>query len=309
MKEMKLSSRGRRVLYIRISQATLLPVLICCMGCAGKAKQMQPASQEKEDAAPLVEEFDPRSVREDLLLIAPRFALPSRRTGAAAEPQVQGSRPGEYPVQRRPRSGSRAEVEEGPYRVQVVVLSSETGARQLAELLHQKLGVEVIISPHNGLHAVRAGRCASPEAAQSLRRRIVEMDNDFADAFVLGDPASSVELKPSVPTNLPPIGGGQQDLPGQEKAGGVRSPGWRVLIDQFLTLPDAEEFRRKAVERLDRNDVEINFHEPWYKVEVGQFRAGEAAAAQKLVALVKRRGFPRALKVRGEVVTVPEEAQ
>ena len=306
MKEIELSSGGLRVPYIRISPATLLPVLICCISCAGKAEQVQPASGEKEDAAPLAEEFDPRSVREDLLLIAPRSAPPSRRTGApAGDPSVQGSRPGESPVQERPESGSPAEEGQGAYRVQVVVLSSETAARQLAESLQQKLGVEVIVSPHKGLYAVMAGRLESPEEAQSLRRRIIEMRSDFADAFVLQDPASAA-LKPPAAASPPPIRGGRQDLPGN--AGGVRSPGWRVLIDQFLTLADAEEFRRKAVERLDRNDVEINFHEPWYKVEVGQFRAAEAAAAQDLVALVKRRGFPSALKVRGEV-TVPEEAR
>ena len=306
MKEIELSRGRRRVPYIRISPATLLPVLICCIGCAGKAEQVRPASAEKEDAAPLAEEFDPRLVREDLLLIAPRLAPPSRRTGApAGDPSEPGSRPGESPVRERPGSGSPAGKGQGAYRVQVVVLSSETAARQLAESLQQKLGVEIIISPHKGLHAVMAGRLASPEEAQSLRRRIIEMRSDFADAFVLQDPAS-VALKPPAAASPPPIRGGQQDLPGN--AGGVRSPGWRVLIDQFLTLADAEEFRRKAVERLDRNDVEINFQQPWYKVEVGQFRAAEAAAATDLVALVKRRGFPRALKVRGEV-TVPEEAQ
>ena len=100
----------------------------------------------------------------------------------------------------------------------------------------------------------------------------------------------------------------ERDLPEPQDRGGVRAPGWRVLIAQFLELTEAEEFRRKAVERLGREDVEINFHEPWYKVEVGQFRIEEEASAQELVVLVKRRGFPHALKVRGEV-TVPGEGQ
>ena len=129
------------------------------------------------------------------------------------------------------------------------------------------------------------------------------MRSDFADAFVVREDAP-VKVETSTPTNPPP--GTERDLPEAADAGGVRAPGWRVLIDQFLELTDAEEFRRKAVERLDREDVEINFHEPWYKVEVGQFRTGEEGAAQELVAVVKRRGFPNALKVRGEV-TVPEE--
>ena len=100
----------------------------------------------------------------------------------------------------------------------------------------------------------------------------------------------------------------EHGIPVPADAGRVRAPGWRILIYESLDLAEAEAFRRKAAERLGRDDVEINFHEPLFKVEVGQFTAGEEAAAQELVALVKSRGFPSALKVRREV-TVPKEDQ
>ena len=304
---MKIGELGTSLLRL-YPAGLLLSAMISGSSCAGPAKLVaQPAPHDTDGAPPLAEEFDPRSVREDLLLIEPSFAPPSRRPGvsAAVSPAREG-RPVRTPIRESGGSGSAAQGRQGAYRVQVVALRSETAAIQLAESLERQLGVEVTVIPHNRLHAVRAGRFTGPEAAHALQARISEMGSDFADAFVVREDAD-VKAETSTASPSPgfePEGG----LPESTDAGGVRAPGWRVLIDQFLELTDAEEFRRKAVERLDREDVEINFHEPWYKVEVGQFRAGEEVAAQALVALVKRRGFPHALKVRGEV-TVPKENQ
>lgn len=308
MEGMKSSCGARSAPYFGVFPAVLLSALMVCTGCAGPAKKVpQSAPQETEGVPPLAEEFDPRSVREDLLLIEPAFAPPSRRAAIpAAESPVQEDRPSQTSVEKRPGGGGAATDSQGEYRVQVVALSSETAAQVLAESLQRQLGVEVTVFPHNGLHAVRAGRLDGPDIAQALRRRIAEMKSAFADAFVIRDPIAGQVESPTSKT--PPPGEQKQDFPGAADAGGVRAPGWRVLIYQSLDLADAEEFRRKAAERLGREDVEIYFHEPWYKVEVGQFRAGEAAAAQELVALVKRRGFSSALKVRGEV-TVPKEDQ
>ena len=301
--------RALGVSYVRVPAGLLLWGLTVGSGCAGQAQQVpQPAPRQTEGASPLAEEFDPRSVRDDLLLIEPAFAPPSRRTEApAAESPVQGVRPGKTSAGEGPWGGSAVPDTPGAYRVQVVALSSETAARQLAQSLQRQLGVEVTVFPHNGLHAVRAGRLARPDAAQALRGRIAEMKNDFADAFVVRDPAAG-QVESPTENSSPPGEEPEQDLPGPEDPGRVREPGWRVLIYESLDLADAEAFRRKAVDRLGRDDVEINFHEPLFKVEVGQFRAGEEAAAQELVALVKRRGFPSALKVRREV-TVPKEDQ
>ena len=283
--------------------------MICGSNCAGPVKQVaQPAPQETGGASPLVEEFDPRSVREDLILIEPSFPPPSPRTvSPAAESSVRESRPDQSVGWKHVEGGSAVPEGQGAYRVQIVALSSESAARQLAESLGRQLRVEVTVIAQNGLHAVRAGRFTGPEAARVLRTRITEMRSDFADAFVVRDPAPGPGESPTA-TSSPPGIEPEQDLPVAADAGRVRASGWRVLIFESLDLADAEAYRRKAAERLGRDDVEINFHEPLFKVEIGQFTAGEEAAAQELVALVKRRGFPSALKVRREV-TVPKEDQ
>ena len=294
--------------FLRLHPAgLLLSAMISGSSCAGQAKQVaQPVPQDTDVASPLAEEFDPRSVREDLLLIEPSFAPPSRRPGIPAA--ESSAREGTFrtPIRDPGGSGSAARERQGAYQVQVVALRNEAAALQLAESLEGQLGVEVNVIPHNRLHALRAGRFTGPGAAHALKARISEMRSDFADAFVVREDAH-VKVETSTASPSPGFER-ERDLPEPADAGGVRAPGWRVLIDQFLELTAAEEFRRKAVERLDREDVEINFQQPWYKVEVGQFSAGEEAAAQELVALVKRRGFPHALKVRGEV-TVPKENQ
>ena len=306
---MKSSCSGPRTSFLRLHPAGLLLFAMTSgSSCAGPAKQVaQPPPKDTDGAPRLVEEFDPRSVREDLLLIEPSFAPPSRRTAAAAaESSAREGRPVRTPIREPAGSGGAPRERQGAYQVQVVALSSETAALQLAESLERQLGVGVTVIPHNRLHAVRAGRFTGPDPARALQARISEMRSDFADAFVVREDAH-VKVETSTASPSPGFEP-ERGLPEPADAGGVRAPGWRVLIDQFLDLTDAEEFRRKAVERLDRGDVEINFQQPWYKVEVGQFRAGEEAAAQELVASVKRRGFPRALKVRGEV-TVPKENQ
>ena len=264
---MESSCSGSRTSFLRLHPAGLLLLaMISGSSCAGPAKQVaQPAPRDTDGAPPLVEEFDPRSVREDLLLIEPSFAPPSRRTATpAAESSAREGRPVPTPIQEPAGSGSAARERQGAYQVQVVALSSETAALQLSESLERQLGVEVTVIPHNRLHAVRAGRFTGTDPARALQARISEMSSDFADAFVVREDA---HVKVETPTAGPSPGfEPERSLPGgPADAGRVLAPGWRVLIDQFLDLTDAEEFRRKAVERLDREDVEINFHEPWYK--------------------------------------------
>ncbi|MBQ41507.1 MAG: hypothetical protein CME15_03525, partial [Gemmatimonadetes bacterium] len=83
--------------------------------------------------------------------------------------------------------------------------------------------------------------------------------------------------------------------------------GWRVLIDQFLSLAEAERMKLKTMRRLDRADIFIDFQEPYYKVEVGNYRSN--AEAQEAFEQIKRRNYKKALKVRAVVLVPKEEAE
>ncbi|MBN98232.1 MAG: hypothetical protein CME16_03120, partial [Gemmatimonadetes bacterium] len=80
--------------------------------------------------------------------------------------------------------------------------------------------------------------------------------------------------------------------------------GWRVLLDQFLNHSDAEKLKRKAMRNLKRQDIDVIFKAPWYKVELGNFRT--EAKAQEWVEKIKAKKYNNALKVRAQIF-VPQE--
>ncbi len=79
---------------------------------------------------------------------------------------------------------------------------------------------------------------------------------------------------------------------------GNRVVGWRVLIGQFLSQDEAERLKGRAKKRLRRQDIDVYFRAPWYKVEVGHYRTDpQAQAATEKIELY----YPNALKVRSYI--------
>ncbi len=282
-------------------------------GCTSQSQTSGGAgfAQRKTEATQLiVEEFDPRLVREELLLIQPDFKPPplpragAQNMGDGADPPAPAGE--KHPESSRVAPSSIASPDELVYRVQVIALSVETSAARLAAELEMLLGLRVVLEPEGGLFAVRAGELDTPGAAEKLRDRITALKGDYREAFifkgsrpaemeVLADaPADSLLDDPWEPLEEPP-----PEL--------VETDGWRVLIDQFLSLAEAERLKLKAMRRLGRADIFIDFQEPYYKVEVGNYRS--SAEAQEAFEQIKRRNYRKALKVRAVVSVLKEEAE
>ncbi len=236
------------------------------------------------------DDFDPARFREDLLLIQPRFAppelLPGRPAGAAASTAA-------------PDSGAVA-----AFRVQVISLSREEGARRIADALGRRLGVAVDVVPHEGLHSVRAGRFAERAGADRLRGVIAALSRDFAQAFVVADRVAAP------PDEGPPAAAPEIEAPAapeEPQPEMVRLQGWRVLIDQNTRLQDARDLRDRVMARLKRQDVDIRFEEPWYKILVGHFRT--STEAQAFADRCRRLGYRSATRTQGEILIPREEAR
>jgi hypothetical protein len=232
----------------------------------------------------VAETFDPETLQEELLLIQPRFQPPSADAIAAAPPP------------------DTLDVSQDPvFRVQIMALSNRASAHSSAQQLQRKLKVPVVVDRHKELFLVRAGAYLEEMEAEVLRARIVALDNAFQSAYVvqvggLGkpdadeEPVASVDHAPATEA-APPVA-----------AEMVREFGWRVSLNQFLVHEKARAFKLRAQRDLRRADIDVTFKEPYYKVEVGNFR--DEAEAQLLAERIRNRGFPysNALKVRGEIL-------
>ncbi|MSR81776.1 MAG: SPOR domain-containing protein [Candidatus Latescibacteria bacterium] len=241
-------------------------------GCASN-RQFQHPSGAVEKSTAQGGSFDPVSLREDLLLIQPNFDRPQvSRADTAAESQgAQTSLP--------------KETLPSVYRLQIIAFKTEDLARQRAAALQSMLGVpvRVVAVPERGLFMVQAGEYQTAEEAEALCERLVALNADYAEAYVIprtgrGRPAAAAGVAVEAATSF---------------------SGWRVLIDQFLSYEEAEQLRQEAADRLQRTDVEINFKAPWFKVEVGRFR--REAMAQELVELIQSCGYRNVLKVREKI--------
>ena len=272
-------------------------LLAVCSGCASSANQVQAASPraQPQTGQPLREEFDPRPVQKDLLLIQPVFPRPNLNAPApvpaaapAADTLVAGSGP--PPLTRR------------AYQVQLMALSREDVAQQHRAELEASLGVPVHVEPEGRLFVVRAGDYPTREEAEALKERLVDRRADYADAYVVAleqrvDESGEAEI----PVETTPV---QAPDPPTPAVVLVPAFGWRVLIDQDLVHARAEDLKQEAMRRLQRTDIDVTFKAPWYKVEMGNFRT--ETEAQEWVETIKNRGYRNALKVRAQIL-VPQE--
>ena len=115
------------------------------LGCAGRGSApVQVPSSVDPSSAPLKEEFDPKVLREDLLLIQPAFSPPAAHQMQPTADQGETPPPDELspvPEMPAPADPSARQV----YRVQLMALSNGDIAQQRRETLEHQLGVPVRI--------------------------------------------------------------------------------------------------------------------------------------------------------------------
>jgi hypothetical protein len=234
--------------------------------------------------------------------------------------------------------GGGADSVDVTIQVQVIALSRQEGARDIADELRRRFDVPTEVVPQGRLFTVRAGRFASTVDAESLRAQIAALSLGYEGAFLVRDLAregtSSVEkthdaLMSDGPEADLPAGSLFENSPllvdalaaepliddrpplevesPPEPEELVRIQGWRVLIDQFMGLDAAQQHRRRVVKRLKRDDVDVEFVAPWYKVLAGSFRT--STQAQRFVERCRALGYRTAARVPGEVYLPRAEGQ
>ena len=156
------------------------------------------------------------------------------------------------------------------------------------------------VQERNQLYVLQGGDYTTRSEARYLLNRVKELSVDYGDAYVI-----SVEMPPENPEKIvedSPVFS-SEDVPNNDASAQlgerVRTFGWRVLLDQFLSHEEADRLRNRAIARLNRRDVDVTFKAPWYKVEVGHFSVENEA--QSAAEEIKRR-YPNALKVRSQVL-------
>ena len=288
----------------RVNRFLLLPlILLGAISCASPSKSPGIHSNQVSAPTSIREEFDSRTLGEDLLLIQPIFRRQDLGKPIAA-PAAEPALPKIDPTPTEPGEElSPATV----YRLQLLTLSNEGAARQLRVELEQSLTVPVHLVTRDMHFMLQAGQYATRSEAARLKEQVTALGSDYADAYVVSLTfENSPETPPTAPVaptqtpvptaDAPPS---EDDVPPEL----VPAFGWRVLIDQFLSHDEARHLKSKAEKRLRRQDVDVTFKAPWYKVEVGHYRTeAQAQAETEKIG----RTYPNALKVRSQIL-VPRE--
>jgi len=272
----------------------LLLVLLGAVSCAGPSNTPNLLAGPVDAAQSVRETFDVRSLGEDLLLIQPVFQRASLHEPIfefTSEPTVN------------PTSEIDADlpVEYGPvnvFRLQLVTLSNGAVARRRQAELEQMLGTTVHLITRDEHFLLQAGQYETRQEAQKLKSRVAALGPDYADAYVISATIETPLSNPSATAVETP-----RPAEAEKTTEMVRTFGWRVLIDQFLSHDEANRLKGRAIKRLRRPDIDVTFKAPWYKVEVGHYRTDPQAqaATEKIEAY-----YPNALKVRSQIL-VPRE--
>lgn len=226
-------------------------------------------------APPSSEEFDPRTLGEAPLLIEPVQRELKEREERAQTPAEPAP----------PAPDRAAAASTSVYRLQLLALSNKAMARQRRVELERALGVKVYLVARNEHSVLQAGQYPTRAQAAALKEQVAALGPDYADAYVVEVPAGA--------------GSDSEAAPGPEP-----TFGWKVQIAQFLEHDKASRLVADAKKRLQRDDINVIFKEPYYKIEVGNYRteAHAQAAAERIGEF-----YPLALKVRSQIFISQED--
>lgn len=290
----------------------LLALLALWIGCASSTQTSPPApNPQTRTAKTLKEEFDPRSIQEDLLLIQPVFPRPTSTDASNQLSTAELPTPVEEAMLPEPEPVTESDFEsatisEKLYRIQVMALSNAALAQERGDELEKILDVPVFVEQQRQLFVVHVGNFRERKNATAMKEKLAYLHVDYKDAYVIAleeprDTSVPIPASTEVPAvTAPPTTVEPAPLPPIL----VPAFGWRVLLDQFLIHSDAEKLKHKAMRNLKRQDIDVVFKAPWYKVELGNFRS--EAKAQEWVEKIKAKKYSNALKVRAQIF-VPQE--
>ena len=229
----------------------LLLVLLGAVSCASPSNTPNLLAGPVDAAQSVRETFDVRSLGEDLLLIQPVFqraSLHEPTVEFTSEPIVEYTNEptlnptseidADLPVEYRPVN---------VFRLQLVTLSNGPVARTRQAELEQTLGTTVHLITQGKHFLLQAGQYETREEAQKLKSRVAALGPNYADAYVISATIETPLSNPSATIETPP------PAEVEKTTEMVRTFGWRVLIDQFLSHDEANRLKGRAIKRLRRN--------------------------------------------------------
>tara|TARA_B100000902_G_scaffold379688_1_gene414254 strand:- start:3074 stop:3955 length:882 start_codon:yes stop_codon:yes gene_type:complete len=241
------------------------------------------------------ETFDPATLKNDFFIIQPTFSRDKNQfTFTDTIHSVIRAENPEKEIEKNTiglieQDTNSTQISQQLYRVQLLALSNGKNSRERYQKLTEQLNEPVYIQKRGDLFLISAGDFSKQESAAGFRDYVIELSEEYSDAFVI-----SVEKPVTNIVKNPAVSESKNDSNFKE----FSTFGWRVLLDQFLVPKQANSLREKAVSLLRRQDVDVIFKAPWYKVEVGHYTNENSVqvAAEEI-----QRIYPNAIKVRSQI--------
>lgn len=241
-------------------------VILCGATACGSTPAARRTSSSAYSALPVVqEEFDPQTLNDDDFLLQPGEAIPSTPVPWASAPNVR------KPAVRR--AATRG------YRIQIAAIIDRVRAETLRSRAELQLKQRVYIAYDEltRLYKLHVGNSRAAAEAEALRKETKA--KGYPEAFIV---RSRIEVAPS-PYRLP------------------TERGFRVQIFSATGREAAERAVEEARQRLEREDIYIEFEPPYFKVRVGNFRAKSDADA--FLKTARRSGYDTPFPIQTEILS------
>lgn len=285
-----------------LAAASYLILFFSCFNvfcCATANSPSTTKTRSKVSKIIIRETFDPATLQNDHFVIQPTFSRDKNQFSftdtshsviRTANPEKEIEK---NTIELIEQNATSTQISKKLYRVQLLALSNGKNSRERYQKLTEQLSEPVYIQKRGALFLISAGNFSKKESATEFRDYVIKLSEEYRDAFVISveKPMTNIVKNPAVSESR--NNSNFKDFP---------TFGWRVLLDQFLAPKQANSLREKAISLLKRQDIDVIFKAPWYKVEVGHYTHENSVqiAAEQI-----QRIFPTAIKVRSQII-LPE---
>ena len=143
--------------------------------------QVEPDTESKPDDKGLVEDFDPLTLKDEEITVEP---LPEQSESASDEPVLAENT---ATVSSAPDMETEEEVL--GWRVQLMAVSDEQGARQAKQRAMMRFNDNVYMILDGPSYKIRIGDCVTYEAARAVQSKAIE--KGYTDAWIVRSKVSS----------------------------------------------------------------------------------------------------------------------